>query len=157
MPKLDLDKDPVKTGSIYPEPYNSQMAGRTSLRVGQFGGLTQLGASLVTLQPGAMASLRHWHLKEDELAMITKGSWTLIDDTRRTPIAVGDCAAFPAGEANAHHFANETDNSMEILVIGTSDPNEVATYGDVNFKITMKDGVPQFTYWDGTPFAGERT
>ena len=40
-----------KTGSIYPEPYASQMAGRSSLRLGQAAGLTQFGANLVTCSP----------------------------------------------------------------------------------------------------------
>lgn len=156
MPKLDLTQAPVKTGSIYPDPYSGQMAGRTSLRLGRMAGLTQFGANLVTLQPGAKASLRHWHLKEDEFAIITKGSCTLVDDDGRHAMNTGDCAAFPAGDPNAHHFVNETDAPMEFLVIGTSDPQEIATYGDVDLKITMNNGEPNFTYWDGTPFAGEK-
>lgn len=150
MPKLDLSQAPRKTGSIYPEPYNAQMAGRSSLRLGAFGGLTQFGANLVRLEPGAKASLRHWHLREDEFAMITKGTCTLIDDTGRTPMSVGDCAAFPAGEENAHHFVNESDEVMEFLVIGTSFPNEEATYADVDLKVTMQDGTPSFTKRDGS-------
>ena len=63
MPKLDLSQVPEKTGSIYPDPYASMMQGRSSLRLGQAGGLTQFGVNLVTLAPGAMSSLRHWHLK----------------------------------------------------------------------------------------------
>ena len=31
--------------------------------------LTQFGANLVILQPGALSSLRHWHLNEDEFVM----------------------------------------------------------------------------------------
>ena len=65
MPKLDLSKVPVKTGSIYPEPYAAMMQGRSSLRLGEAGGLTQYGVNLVTLQAGALSSLRHWHLNED--------------------------------------------------------------------------------------------
>ena len=71
MPKIDLATVPVKTGSIYPEPYASQMQGRSSLRLGQAGGLTQFGANLVILAPGARSSLRHWHRHEDEFVMVT--------------------------------------------------------------------------------------
>ena len=156
MPKIDLTAVPRKTGSIYPEPYKSQMQGRSSLRLADFAGLTQFGANLVRLEPGAKASLRHWHAKEDEFAIIIKGACTLVDDTGRYPMEVGDCAAFPAGDPNAHHFVNETDTVMEFLIIGTHDPNEVATYGDEDFKIVMKDGTATFTHWDGTPFDGSR-
>ena len=58
MPKLDLTNVPVKTGSIYPEPYGAMMAGRSSLRLGEAGGLTQFGVNLVILAPGARSSLR---------------------------------------------------------------------------------------------------
>jgi uncharacterized cupin superfamily protein len=43
MPKLDLSTVPVKTGSIYPEPYAAMMRGRSSLRLGEAGGLGQYG------------------------------------------------------------------------------------------------------------------
>ena len=32
MPKIDLSTLELRTGSIYPEPFASQMAGRSSLR-----------------------------------------------------------------------------------------------------------------------------
>jgi hypothetical protein len=54
MPVIDPAKVPVKTGSIYPEPYASMMRGRSSLRLGAAGGLTQFGANLVSLEPGAL-------------------------------------------------------------------------------------------------------
>ncbi|MGB0798304.1 MAG: cupin domain-containing protein [Planktomarina sp.] len=155
MPKLDLSTAKRRTGSIYPAPYDAEMAGRSSLRLAQLGGLSQFGVNLVRLEPGAKASLRHWHLREDEFAMITQGACTLVDDTGRFPMAVGDCAAFPAGEENGHHFVNETDQVMEFLVIGTSFPNEEATYSDVDLKVTMSDHTPVFTRRDGAPLDGE--
>ena len=78
MGKLNLSKAPHKTGSIYPGPFNSMMAGRSSLRLGDLGGLTQFGANMVILEPGAKSSLRHWHEQEDEFVMITQGTCTLI-------------------------------------------------------------------------------
>ena len=65
MPKIDLATVPLKTGSIYPEPYASMMAGRSSPRLGQAGGLTQFGVNIVILQPGAVSSLRHWQTQTD--------------------------------------------------------------------------------------------
>jgi uncharacterized cupin superfamily protein len=151
MPKIDIEKAPVKTGSIYPEPYNSQMAGRSSVRLADAGGLTQFGANLVRLEPGAKSSLRHWHMKEDEFVMMTKGEAVLIDDTGEISMSVGDCAAFPANDGNGHHFVNQTNSVAEFLVIGTRDPNEVAIYSDVDMKVTVKDGGFTFTQRDGSP------
>ncbi|HMO71872.1 MAG TPA: cupin domain-containing protein, partial [Paracoccaceae bacterium] len=108
MPVIDPAKVPVRTGSIYPAPYAAMMAGRSSLRLGDAAGLTQFGVNLVTLEPGALSSLRHWHLHEDEFVMVTDGECTLIDDDGEHVMRPGDCAAFPAGDANGHHFVNRT-------------------------------------------------
>jgi len=156
MGMIDQSKCPVKTGSIYPEPYASQMAGRSSLRLGDAGGLTQFGANLVSLEPGALSSLRHWHLLEDEFVMVTLGECTLIDDTGETVMRPGDCAAFPAGDANGHHFVNRTDRVAKFLVVGTRAPREVATYADVDLRVEMEGGRARFTYHDGSAFKGPR-
>ncbi len=156
MGVIDQSKCPVKTGSIYPEPYASQMKGRSSLRLGDAGGLTQFGANLVILEPGAKSSLRHWHRNEDEFVMVTEGECTLIQDQGPTVMRPGDCAAFPAGDTNGHHFVNLSDKVAKFLVVGTRSKHEVATYSDVDMMVEMKDGKASFTYKDGTPWEGPR-
>jgi uncharacterized cupin superfamily protein len=156
MPVIDLAKVPVKTGSIYPEPYASMMAGRSSLRLGDAGGLTQFGVNLVTLQPGALSSLRHWHLNEDEFVMVTEGECTLVQDAGETVMRAGDCAAFPAGDPDGHHFINRTDTIARFLVVGSKAPREVATYSDIDLRVEMENGHARFTYKDETDFAGPR-
>lgn len=156
MPVIDPTKVPVKTGSIYPEPYASMMQGRSSLRLGDAGGLTQFGANLVSLEPGALSSLRHWHQHEDEFVMVTEGECTLVDDQGEHAMRPGDCAAFPANDGNGHHFVNRTDRVAKFLVVGTKAPQEVATYCDVDLRIAMGGGRVRFTYRDGTEFKGPR-
>lgn len=156
MAKLDLTKVPVKTGSIYPEPYADMMAGRSSLRLGDAGGLTQFGANLVMLQPGAMSSLRHWHLNEDEFVMVTEGQCILVQDTCRTLMQAGDCAAFPAGSQDGHQFINQTDKMAKFLVVGTKHKAEVATYSDVDMQVHIGGGKARFTYKDGSDWTGPR-
>lgn len=156
MPKLDLTKVPVKTGSIYPEPYASMMAGRSSVRLGEAGGLTQFGVNLVRLEPGAMSSLRHWHVNEDEFVMVTEGECILVQDAGETLMRAGDCAAFPAGSPDGHHFINRSDRLAVFLVVGTKAKAEVATYSDIDFKIHIAEGKARFTYWDDTDWTGPR-
>lgn len=152
---IDFTKAPVKTGSIYPRPYAAEMAGRWSIRLGEAGGLTQFGVNIVVLEPGAKSSLRHWHLNEDEFVMITQGTCILVDDDGRHEMSVGDCAAFPAGVPNGHHFLNETDEEVRFLVVGTKAPHEIATYSDVDLQIEMAGGKATFTHKDGTPYEGD--
>jgi uncharacterized cupin superfamily protein len=156
MGVIDKSNVSVKTGSIYPEPYASEMAGRSSLRLGDAGGLTQFGANLVTLAPGAKSSLRHWHLNEDEFVMITKGECVLVQDEGETLMHPGDCAAFPAGEPNGHHFLNRSAAEAQFLVVGTKATRELATYSDVDMQVEMEGGKYRFTHKDGKPWSGEK-
>lgn len=156
MPKLDLGAVPVRTGSIYPEPYAGMMAGRSSLRLGEAGGLTQFGANLVILAPGALSSLRHWHLHEDEFVMVTDGECVLVQDAGETLMRPGDCAAFPAGDPDGHHFINRSDREARFLVVGTKAPREVGTYSDVDLRVEIEGGKARFTYKDGTDWTGPR-
>lgn len=154
MGVIDPDKAPLKTGSIYPEPYASEMAGRSSIRLGEAGGLTQFGANLVILQAGAKSSLRHWHLNEDEFVMVTMGECTLVQDDGETVMKAGDCAAFPAGVEDGHCFINKTETEARFLVVGSRAPHEVATYSDVDLKVEIANGKARFTHKDDTPFEG---
>lgn len=156
MPRLDLASVPVKAGSIYPEPYAAMMAGRSSLRLGQAGGLTQFGVNLVTLEPGAVSSLRHWHLNEDEFVMVTEGECILRTDAGDEVMRQGDCAAFPAGSTDGHCFINATQAPARFLVVGSRAPHEVVTYSDVDFRLETKGGEVKFTYRDGSDWTGPR-
>jgi len=156
MPVIDPARVPVKTGSIYPEPYAAMMQGRSSLRLGDAGGLTQFGVNLVMLEPGAMSSLRHWHHNEDEFVWIVEGECTLVQDEGETVMRPGDCAAFPAGTPNGHHFLNRGTSVAKFMVVGSKAAQEVAVYSDVDLKVTMEKGRAEFTYKDGTPFKGPR-
>jgi len=151
MPIIDQTKTPLKTGSIYPAPHDAEMAGRSSLRLGDAGGITQFGANLVILEPNAKSSLRHWHANEDEFVMVTMGTCTLIDDTGETAMEIGDCAAFPAGDANGHHIVNHTTSECRFLVIGSRKNPETATYSDIDMKVDLIDGAASFTKRDGSP------
>ena len=152
MPKLDLSKVPVKTGSIYPEPYASMMQGRSSLRLGDAGGLTQFGVNLVTLAPGALSSLRHWHRAEDEFVMVTAGECVMVTDAGETLMRVGDCAAFPANTADGHHFINRGAAPASFLVVGSKAKHEVATYSDVDLVVEIENGTATFRHKDGSAY-----
>ncbi len=156
MPKLDPAAAPLRTGSGYPEPYAAQMAGRSSRRLGELAGLTQFGVNIVTLEPGAPASLRHWHLKEDEFAMVLEGELVLIEDEGETPMRAGDCAAWKAGVPNGHRFVNRSAAPARFLVVGSKAPDEVATYSDVDMVMSLRDGRQHLTHHDGSDWSGPR-
>jgi hypothetical protein len=101
MPVIDPARVPIKTGSIYPEPYAAMMQGRSSLRLGEAGGLTQFGVNLVMLEPGAMSSLRHWHHNEDEFVWSSKANAPLCRTKAKPSCVPATARPFPRAARTA--------------------------------------------------------
>src|SRR3954470_13262168 len=104
LPALDPATVAEKRGSGYPEPYRSRMGDRVKRRLGDACGLTRFGVNLVTLAPGAQSALRHWHTLEDEFVYVLDGEVVLITNDGEQVLHAGDCAGYPAGKRDAHHF-----------------------------------------------------
>lgn len=155
MPKLELSTIPVQTGTAYPAPHAASMAGRSQQRLGDAAGLTQFGANRVRLEPGAMSSLRHWHEAQDEFLVVIEGALVLADEQGETPLAPGDCCAFPAGDRNGHHVINRSDVPGSFVVIGTRTAADTAWYPDLDMKATLVEGALRFTTRDGRPICPE--
>jgi uncharacterized cupin superfamily protein len=151
MAKIDLTRITRKTGSGYPEPYASMMNKRSYLQLGDAGGLTQFGVNITILEPGGVSSMRHWHVHEDEFVMVTQGEVVMVTDDGETVMRVGDCAAFPAGVENGHHFLNKSSDEARFLVVGTRASRETVYYSDVDMMVEDVDGVGTFTRKDGSP------
>lgn len=150
MPKIDIDATPLRTGSGYPPIYAAAVAGRAARRLGDAAGLTQFGANLVTLQPGAAASQRHWHEAEDEFVWMVSGELVLVEDDGETPMRPGDAAAWKAGVAVGHHLVNRSTAPATFLVIGTRSGADTAQAVDMIARI--ENDRATFTRRDGRPF-----
>ena len=156
MPKLTLSEIPFIGGSSYPGKLAEAVAGRSNQALGDAGGLTQYGVNIVRLEPGGLSSLRHYHMEQDEFLMVTQGVCTLIDDDGEHQMAPGDCATFPAGEANGHHLINKTDAPAAFLVVGTRTPTETAYYSDIDMMVKDDTNGFAFTRKDGSPLTADQ-
>ncbi len=154
MPRIDIPSLPFRTGSGYPAAYDQGFEGRRQWALGDPSGLTQFGANLVELAPGAMSSQRHWHEEQDEFLVVIEGTPSLIDDDGETVLSPGDCCAFPKGEANGHHIVNRSGGPARFVVVGTRKLPEVAHYSDVDMRVVSDAGGHHFTRRDGSPFEG---
>ena len=152
MPKLDLDAIPQTNATGYPAPFDAAVQGRWYRRLAPPSGLTQFGASHVMLEPGAWSSQRHWHDREDEFLVMVSGEAVLVDDDGDTLLLPGDCAAFPAGDANGHHLQNRSDRPCVFVVVG-SGAGGSGDYPDIDMRFTA-DG---YFSNDGTPYGNTRT
>jgi uncharacterized cupin superfamily protein len=94
------------------------------------GGITQFGAYLDTLMPGAVSSERHWHDAEDEFLYVLDGTATVIDDDGAHDLTPGDAACWRHGDPNAHHVTNQTDVPVRYLIVGTRVARDICHYPD---------------------------
>ncbi len=154
MPKINLDKVLVLTGTGYPHPFNRAVEGRSRMRIGDAGGLTQYGVNLCTLKPGAASAHRHWHQNEDEFVILLAGEAVLIEDTGETLLKAGDAAAFPAGVANGHHQVNRSGAEAVFLEVGSRAEFETVEYTDpaIDMKAVKDEAGWRFIHKDGRPW-----
>ena len=150
---LEVSDLPVRTTSGYPPQFAKPVAGRSSVALGDAFDLTQFGAKIVTLEPGAWSSQRHWHENEDELVYALEGQMVLVDNDGRHAFTPGKVAGFKAKNGNGHHFINESDKPAKFLVIGTRAAHDLCHYSDVDLKATQKSGKVAYTKRDGSKFA----
>ncbi len=148
MPKIDVSAVKAWSGSTYPEPYASQVVKREYQALGDAGGLTQYGVDMVTMYPGDVSSMRHWHSAEDEFLWMVEGELVLVQDAGETVMRAGDAAAFPMGDPDGHHLLNRSDAEAKFLVVGTRAEDDVCTYSDIDMKFDKAVG--RFTRRDGS-------
>jgi uncharacterized cupin superfamily protein len=138
--------------SNYPEPFASRMAGRQKRPLGDLFGLTNFGANLTHLAPGAVSALRHTHSRQDEFIYILQGHPTLHTDAGRTPLAPGDCAGFAAGSGNGHRLVNETAEEVVYLEVGDRTEGDEVLYPDDDLQAVQLDGQWRYAHKDGSPY-----
>lgn len=153
MPKLDLDAIPQTNATGYPAPFDEAVRGRLYRRLAPPSGLTRMGASHVTLKPGAWSSQRHWHAEEDELLVMLSGEAVLVEDGGEIVVRPGDVCAWPAGVQDGHHLQNRSDRPCVFLAISAGDRD--ADHGEYP-DIDMRFGPEGYNRKDGTPYPTKR-
>ena len=148
---IDPESVPSQRKSNYPKEFQAFVKGRSRKKLGDVAGLTNFGVNLVELEPGSYSSVRHWHSKQDEFIYVLEGEITLMSDRGEQLLHAGDCAGFPAGEANGHHLQNRADSIAIYLEIGDRSQGDKVTYPDADllaqdsskgWVFTRKNGVP---------------
>jgi uncharacterized cupin superfamily protein len=119
----------LKAGSITAERVDD-IGSRIEERITDAGGLTQMGANLVTLLPGMTSTQRHWHEQEDEVLFMIEGCATVIENDGPHEIGPGDICCWPAGVPNAHHVMNRSDAPVRYLVVGAGPLADRVHYPD---------------------------
>jgi uncharacterized cupin superfamily protein len=160
-------KPPIAAGGI---PWEDQTVG------GAFGGQAKhltyaavgpgyhVGVMIEAPAPGQRLAPRHYHMLEEEYALMLEGEATVLlrhEDGREESHAMrpGDIIAFPAGRRVGHSIVNSGSGPCRYLMIGEHNPNEVCVYPDSNKLYTRAlkteqdifDMEAKRRYWDGEP------
>ncbi len=131
---LHLSEVTIQTGlpEALADPIKPELfVGKHEARLGTLVGVTQFGVNHVTLEPGSISALRHWHEAEDEFVYVLSGKLTLVDDNGEYALEEGSFVGFPAGCPNAHHLQNRSEEPASFIVVGSRKPGgETVHYPD---------------------------
>jgi uncharacterized cupin superfamily protein len=117
----------------------------------------RVGMLIESPAPGKRLAPRHYHMLEEEHALILEGQATLLLGDETYEMKAGDYVCFPAGIKVPHAFMNSGSGPCSYLMIGERNPNDVCVYPDSN-KIMVAalrserdifDMSAVRNYWDG--------
>lgn len=96
-----------------------------------------VGVLIEAPPPGMRGAPRHYHMAEEEHALILEGEVTLLLGDERHIMKPGDFVSFPAGQKVGHSFLNSGTGPCSYLMIGERNPNDVCVMPDSN-KMTVR-------------------
>jgi uncharacterized cupin superfamily protein len=116
-----------------------------------------VGMLIESPAPGMRLCPKHYHMLEEEHALVLEGEVTLLLGEERLVMRPGDYVCFPAGRKVGHSFLNSGTGPCSYLMIGERNPNEVCVYPDSHKMavdaLRTEDNIFDMSglrkYWDG--------
>ena len=124
--------------------------------LGKEGGSQRLYANIDKVLPGGLSCKYHCHSLQEEFFLILSGSGQLRTNSGTVPVKAGDFFCKPAGQGIAHQFINDSDEVLEILDVGTCDPQDIIEYPDDGIvykkaeELVLRNGLP-VSDWTSDP------
>ena len=152
MPKVDIAKVPVKSGTFYPAQFQAECKGRHKQALGDAIGLTQFGVNITRIEPGQTSALRHWHEQEDEFIYMLQGELVLAENDGEVGLKAGDAAGFKAGSGVAHRLINRSNRDAVYFEVGTRAKYERVHYPDVDLELVRDEKGRRYQRRNGEPY-----
>ncbi|NMP16312.1 cupin domain-containing protein [Thalassotalea sp. Y01] len=152
MKPIAADKINSQQGKPFPDPFRHKLEKCHWRRLSAPFNLSALAANMETIEPGGQSSLRHWHSHSDEFIYIISGELILMTDEGRFTMTQGMCMGFAAGDNNAHHLLNDSEQSAVYLAVGSCHPNDQVEYPDDDICWRQQDGQWQAFNKQGKPY-----
>lgn len=115
-------------------------------------GAELLGCGLYDVPPGERLWPYHYHLGNEEWAVVVSGAPTVRTPGGERKLRPGDIVAFPEGEEGAHSFLNHSGEAARVAIFSTLNRQTLPVYPDSG-KVAangrffrLEDAVD---YWDG--------
>ena len=137
---LHADDVEMRVGTGYPPPHDVPCRQRGRRRLSDVFGLSQFGANLLELPPGAWSSHRHWHERQDQFIYVLEGEVALVTNAGETMLTAGMFAGFRAADGNGHHLINRSNAVAKVLEVGTRTAEETAHYADIDMIYREGEG-----------------
>jgi uncharacterized cupin superfamily protein len=99
-------------------------------RLSRQAGSERLGLSMWDVPPGEAAYPYHYHLTEEELVLVLRGTPSLRTPEGWRELAEGEVVAFPRGEHGGHQLVNRSAETVRFLAFSTSGEPDVVMYPD---------------------------
>jgi uncharacterized cupin superfamily protein len=121
-------------------------------RVASTLGAELLGCGLYDLPPGEQLWPYHYHLGNEEWAVVVAGTPTVRTPEGERELRPGDIVSFPEGEEGAHTFLNHSGEDARVALFSTLNRATLPVYPDsgkigTNGKyFRLEDAVD---YWEG--------
>ncbi len=92
----------------------------------------QCKVSIYEIPPGKSAYPYHYHVKNEEIFYIIKGTGELITPSGIRQVSPGDFLFFPANEKGAHKLTNNSDDMLVYIDFDTENDIDIAFYPESN-------------------------
>jgi uncharacterized cupin superfamily protein len=116
-----------------------------------------VGMLIESPAPRQRLAPRHYHMLEEEHALMLEGEATVLLGEESFPMRPGDYICFPAGLKIGHSILNSGTGPCRYLMIGEHNPADICVYPDSN-KLAARalrteadifDMAARRRYWDG--------
>lgn len=115
-------------------------AGLVTKELGRFSGSKKLYANVDSVPPGCYSAKYHSHTQQEEFFFILSGQGILRFDGAEYPVKAGNFVSKPAGKHIAHTFYNSGTLPLEILDVGTVEPEDTCYYPDEDMYLYKSNG-----------------
>jgi uncharacterized cupin superfamily protein len=151
---------PISSGDVawQPQAHGERFGGRAKhLTHSAVGENYRVGVLIESPAPGMRLCPLHYHMLEEEHALVLEGEVTLLLGDERHVMKPGDYVGFPAGLKIGHSFMNSGAGPSSYLMIGERNAADVCVYPHSNKlavnALRSQDSVFDMSavrdYWDG--------